>query len=162
MKKKSMLAQSGSLGTVIAVCSQQACFTVSSEAESNSMRQRKVLIYTEGFFFTISSFSILSLRFLIQFSLSWSLSLPLPLSLSLSLSFGRDRSVLGGRSALSGLQTLLFTLAAAAILPDLEHTEGSLGAKRRPPLPSNQTGPKVTRGQPGSTRRLGGALMYLN
>lgn len=85
-------------------------------------------------------------------SLSFSASFSSLLSLSLSLVFfalveplsiGR----VGWRSTLGGLHTLLLAAVTVAILGDPEHSQGSLGAKRRRTLPYNQTGPKVAGGQ---------------
>lgn len=85
-----------------------------------------------------------------------SLSFSVPFNSLLSLSHLFFFSVLvqplsivwvGWRSTLGGLQTLLFAVVTVAILRDPEHTEGSLGAKRRRSLPYNQTGSKVARGQ---------------
>lgn len=86
--------------------------------------------------------------------LSLSFSVPFNSLLSLSHLFFFSTLVqplsivwVGWRSTLGGLQTLLFAMVTVAILRDPEHTEGSLGAKRRRSLPYNQTGSKVARGQ---------------
>lgn len=87
--------------------------------------------------------------------LSLSFSVPFNSLLSLALLFFFFSALVqplsivrvGWRSTLGGLQTLLFAVVTVAILRDPEHTEGSLGAKRRRSLPYNQTGSKVAGGQ---------------